>query len=153
MKTYLAFYCGRKTINKPIDLLYRFIDFLIRIFTGGKFSHVEIAVLTDSGFMCYSSSGRDGGVRKKLIDVNNDNWVLLEIDETQDLEHYLYLTDKAKYDYIGVLGALLPFIRCSKRYFCSEWVYNAINYQTMIKTGKEVGYRFSPNDLYALYLK
>ncbi|WP_153446923.1 enoyl-CoA hydratase [Vibrio algicola] len=153
-KIYIAFYCGRKKIDSPIALLYRFIDFMIRVVTWGKFSHCELAVKTTNGYLCYSSSGRDGGVRQKIIDIKTDNWRLVDVTNTanlNDINHYFHLTNEGKYDYFGALGAVLPFIKCKRRYFCSEWVYNALKYS--MQNPSEDGSRFSPNDLWIMYGK
>lgn len=151
MSVYLAFYRGRKSIHSPIDVLYRFIDWLIRVVTWGEFSHCEIAIKDESGYVCYSSSGRDGGVRSKRIDVDNENWVLIDITahaNVDNIQHYFYLTQDAKYDYVGCIGTVLPFVKCKKRYFCSEWTYNALSYS--LNKRVESGGRFSPMDLFVM---
>lgn len=153
MSIYLAFYSGRKSINKPVDLLYRLTDWFIRFMTTGKYSHCELAVKiknTDQ-YLCYSSSGRDGGVRVKTMSFDN-KWTLIDVSNftnSDDIQQYHFLTESAKYDYVGCIGTVLPFVKCKNRYFCSEWVYNALMFS--INKRVETGGRFSPVDLYVLF--
>ncbi|WKS99810.1 hypothetical protein NYR30_00480 [Gallibacterium salpingitidis] len=44
-EVYLAFYKGRKSINRPFDLLAKFSDWLTRKVTKGDYSHCEIAIV------------------------------------------------------------------------------------------------------------
>lgn len=57
---------------------------LICAWTRSPYSHVEIVI----NGMCYSSSLRDGGVRKKAIDLGKPHWRVIPIagaDETEVL--------------------------------------------------------------------
>lgn len=154
---YLALYKGHKTGKSPKALMMRFSDWLTRKLTKGKYSHCEIAVkhtlwLTghhydhEEYFVCYSSSIRDGGVRKKVIDVENEKWdlvLLTGVDESQ-IEFYFQLTKGKRYDWWGAIGVVFGIKENSNKFFCSEWCANAIN------DGKE-GWRFSPNHLAAIF--
>ncbi|MPX07949.1 enoyl-CoA hydratase, partial [Moraxella catarrhalis] len=46
-------------------------------------------------------------------------------------------------DLLGALGVVLGLRQHTHKYFCSEWCFEAI-------TNKQDGWRFSPNDLYAI---
>lgn len=138
---YLALYKG-----KADNRLYRFYDAVTRLFTQGLYSHCEIVISKQDGlYECYSSSIRDGGVRVKTMKLDTNHWDLipLNISKEQVLDFYKQ-TANCSYDLLGALGIVLGLRQHSKKYFCSEWCYDAI-------TNKQNGWRFSPNDLYALF--
>ncbi len=143
---YIAFYKGRKQLTGFEGLSYRFFDWLIRTSTKGPFSHAELVIDVGSGFYdCYSASNRDGGVRCKRMALPSDKWQLVKLDINADtVESYYHRTKHQKYDLIGAIASTVPFLQSSNKQFCSEWCFNAI-------TGKDTGWRFSPNDLYAMY--
>ena len=143
---YLALYKGNS-----VNWFERWQDNLIRKITRGQYSHCEIAVerLEDCGqydfrpmYDCYTSSPRDGGVRCKQINVNNGNWDLIPLPSATEsqVRSYFAKTQGKKYDWLGVLGLVLGLKQCRKKFFCSEWCYNAIFHS-------DEGWRFSPNDL------
>lgn len=84
-KVYLALYKGSGG-----SLYDRLTDWLIRKITKGKYSHCEIAVKKETNFTdrydceeyyeCYSSSVRDGGVRKKVIHLDDGKWDLIKLN-------------------------------------------------------------------------
>lgn len=138
-KVYLALYKGRAD-----KFSYRFYDAVTRFFTHGQYSHCEIAVhIHNNIYHCYSSSIRDGGVRRKSM-MLDDKWDLikLDIDESQ-IRHFYGATKGSGYDLLGALGVVLGLRQHPDKYFCSEWCFEAI-------TNKQDGWRFSPNDLYAI---
>lgn len=144
---YLAFYRGRKKVTTVKTAIFRALDWLTRASTKGEFSHVEIAIKrADDKYDCYSSSNRDGGVRCKEIDVTTSNWVLVPIDVHHLLiQSYYGKTKLQKYDLLGAIASTIPFVQLKDRQFCSEWCFNAI------KAGSKEGWRFSPNDLFAMF--
>ncbi|KGQ61706.1 enoyl-CoA hydratase [Gallibacterium anatis] len=155
-QVYLALYKGKRDGHSLYSYWCRLSDWLIRKFTRGKYSHCEIAVKKETNFTarydcdvyyeCYSSSVRDGGVRKKVIDVEDGKWDLIPltgVSESQVIYHY-QLTKGKKYDWWGALGLVFLIHERRNRYFCSEWCARAINY------GCE-GWRFSPNHLAAIF--
>ena len=157
---YLALYKGKKTGINPTALLARFSDWITRKLTKGPYSHCEIAVERieyTSGhhyehelhYDCYSSSIRDGGVRCKEIDLaEKDKWDLVLLDGVSEAEvkFYFNATKGSKYDWWGAIGIVLGIKQKRSKYFCSEWCFNAI-------TGKTQGWRFSPNQLAAIFKK
>lgn len=124
-KIHIAYYLGRKKDNPKTTWL----DRIICLFSGSKYSHVEVVFdydpVTCSG-ESWSSSPRDDGVRCKRINFGNGRWEVYEyqplytisVDTTRAiLKNYLGY----KYDYIGALGSLFSFLPNSpKRIFCSE---------------------------------
>ena len=154
---YLAFYKGKTTGSKPRNLIARLSDWLTRKLTRGQYSHCEIAIkkqVFGSGhhyemetyYNCYSASIRDGGVRCKTIDVESDKWDLVPLNGVSEAQIQLYfeLTKGKKYDWFGAIGVVFGTAQRTDKYFCSEWCSNAIN-------GKNQGWRFSPNDLAAIF--
>lgn len=138
-KVYLALYKGRAD-----KFSYRFYDAVTRFFTRGQYSHCEIAVhIHNNIYHCYSSSIRDGGVRRKSM-MLDDKWDLikLDIDESQ-IRQFYGATEGSGYDLWGALGVVAGLRQHPHKYFCSEWCFEAI-------TNKQDGWRFSPNDLYAI---
>lgn len=141
-KVYLAFYKGKKRGWKPRDILARFSDWLTRKLTRGHYSHCEIAVEKDGGFICYSSSIRDGGVRCKKIDVSDRlRWDLIPLKglPEEQINTFFAKTNGKKYDLCGALGVVLRWRQRKSRYFCSEWCGELL--------GLRESWRFSPNDL------
>lgn len=136
-KLYIAFYKGRA--KRP---LHRLTDGLIRLATDGRYSHCEIAIARTGGYDCYSASLRDGGVRCKRIDVSDVNkWDLIPLDISEEqVLRYFEQTKSASYDLVGAIGVALGIKHSKRRYFCSEWCYNAI-------FGGNEGHKFSPNEL------
>lgn len=157
-QVYLALYKGRKTGKTPTALLARFSDWLTRKLTKGIYSHCEIAIkkqVFTSGshyeneifYKCYSSSIRDGGVRCKLIDVESDKWDLVPINGVSEsqIQQYFELTKCKKYDWFGAIGVVFSTAQRTDKYFCSEWCAETL--------GLHEPWRFSPNDLAAIYHK
>ena len=135
---HLACYHG-----KAKKRLHRLCDNIIKLFTRGKYSHCELAIaLSDGQFECYSSSYRDGGVRKKLMKLPNDKWDLLPLNglSGDEIRQYFNTTQGKHYDVLGVLGYLIGVYQHPNNFFCSEWCYNAI-------FGSDEGWRFSPVQL------
>lgn len=119
---YVAFYKHKKRITGWRSLCQRLADSVIRLVTHSRYSHCEIAVKRDSGlFDCYSSSPRDGGVRKKTMDLPPNRWDLVPIDV--DFPHVCRVFNRCMgegYDWLGVLGFVFHKQQ-SDRYFCSEF--------------------------------
>lgn len=147
---YLALYKGNGK-----KLLHKIEDAAIRLFTWGKYSHCEIAVkkphfytgenIPEYYFECYSASPREGGVRKKRIDLHDGKWDLIELEISEEqVKAYFERTKGKKYDFLGAFGILLPFKHSKSKYFCSEWCYNVI-------FNREDGQKHSPNSLAKLF--
>ena len=116
--TYLAFYIADH--GKLLDRVISLID-------GSPFSHCEL-VINDLGNQCYdciSSSHRDGGLRRKNIDMSGrsgSHWVLIPV--MCDMGHVLRWFNKRrnfKYNYLGVIRTVIPgFYEPAHFQFCSE---------------------------------
>ena len=136
-KVYLACYHGRA--SKP---WHRICDNITKFFTRGKYSHCEIAIhLYDNNYICYSSSYRDGGVRRKTMQLDPTKWQLIPIHVSgTQIKQYFDATQGAGYDLLGALGCVAGLRQHPHKYFCSEWCFNAIH-------GSDQGWRFSPVSL------
>ena len=157
-KVCLAMYKYKRDWRKePVKAI---ADRITRFFTKGQYSHCEIAIeRIEFGnghhyehatvYDCYSSSVQDSGVRCKQIDVSDSTkWDLIPLNDVteEQIKAYFNRTLGCKYDWWGALGIVLGIKQKRSKYFCSEWCFNAIY-------GSESGWRFSPNQLAAIFNK
>ena len=99
---------------------------LICAWTRSPYSHCELVV----GDTCYSSSIRDGGVRRKPIDLSGPHWKVIALPHVNPLAvTQLYASTKgARYGWSDLLTQHVlrtPFDD-SSRWFCSEWAAAAL---------------------------
>jgi hypothetical protein len=109
-----AFYKGRG----------RFLDRLIRLVTGGKYSHCEVLLTPLDRANCalaFSASMRDGGVREKHIQFKDGHWDFITLHRPVDLNPVLACRG-AQYDWIGAVLSVLPWRiwQHPSKWFCSE---------------------------------
>ena len=128
------------------------LDKTIDAFSGRLgFSHVEF-VFSDGLF--FSSSGLDGGVRFKRINLNPEHWRFYEMPVSSEEEYSLRLWCKTKvgkkYDWLGVLGFLpsFPTTRDQGRWFCSEIVTAGLH--RIGRLCHVIPWRTSPNELFLI---
>lgn len=144
---YVAFYKHKRERKSLKDCVFRLFDDIIKSFTHGKYSHCELVFkgTKDGRYMCYTSSNRDGGVRKKIMELPADRWDLVpvKIDYNQVFRFY-QKTVGCKYDLCGAIGVVTRFGNVKNRYFCSEWCAEALKLKQP--------HKYSPNSLYQ-YLK
>lgn len=116
---------------------------LVSWYTRGKYSHCEIIVgETQAGeSVCYSSSFRDHGVRKKYIILDPNVWDVVTIDyDPKIAQDWFDQRIGYKYDVLGLVGFLFRRLDGEKRkYFCSEAVAESIGFSE--------SWRFDPNTL------
>lgn len=120
-------------------LLRRIVHRLICWRTRGPYSHVE---LVKDGYLGFSASFLDGGVRRKAIDFNTGRWDMVTVpgDEAKAVA-WFDAHMGAPYDWFGLFGWVIPWrVSYRKWWFCSEAVAEAI--------GMPQSWRTSPNDLY-----
>lgn len=163
---YLALYHGHRDGWGLRSLLARFTDGLTRVLTKGRYSHCEIAVVEEEIQYpvhtvtvddqpapligtCYSASLRDGGVRRKTMLLPRTKWDLIPVTDDAQLEARLQqLWEKTQgqpYDLSGSLGVVFKTTQHERKWFCSEWCGRVL--------GLSESWRFSPNDLAAIYSK
>ena len=138
---YVAFYKGRKTGNTPKALMFRFLDWLTRKVTKGKYSHCELVTpLQGSLYECTSSSYRDGGVRTVIMELPSESWDLVPV-EMDDEEVWKFCREYkgASYDLLGAIGCVLRNDNNPDSWFCSELVAYILGFQE--------SWRYDPNTL------
>ena len=159
-QVYLALYKNKRSWRK--EPWKAFADMVTRWFTKGDYSHCELVVerreFTRGGhyahdvvYDCYSSSVLDGGVRCKQINVRDGKWDLIPLNDVteEQIKAYFSRTCGKAYDWWGALGIVLSIKQKRSKYFCSEWCFNALS----SNSGNEEGWRFSPNQLAAIFKK
>lgn len=146
-KAYIAFYKHKRERKSLKDWLFRLFDDITKFFTHGKYSHCELVFTTnkDGEYACFTSSNRDGGVRKKIMELPSDRWDLIEIGvKYNSILNFYHKTIGCKYDLCGAIGVVTRFGNVKSRYFCSEWCAEALKLKQP--------HKYSPNSLYN-YLK
>lgn len=130
----IAFYKGKAHIGNR----------LISWWTRGVYSHCEVITGIDTVTgekLCASASGRDGGVRFKLMNLPADKWDIIEVpfDGYEAAQWFEDHKDKA-YDYLGLVGFVWSAQHDSKdKWFCSEAVAASMGFAE--------AWRFDPNHL------
>lgn len=114
----LAMYKG-----PPTDAVHIISHYATRLWTWSDYSHGELVV----DGVCYSSSGRDGGVRHKVINLNSGRWDLFDITDDESIKRdalaWFDVHDGDKYDYRNIVRFVLPFVGHDE----NKWVcYEAI---------------------------
>lgn len=117
----LAFYKG-PAADRRHQLAHR----LICLFTGSKYSHVELII---NGTAC-SASARDGGVRVKQIDLTSGKWDVIEIGGDEAAAWDWFATHAGQgYDWAGVARFIVPFLPHKRdQWFCSEAVAASLGF-------------------------
>lgn len=127
---YLAFYKGPATGFKNV-LFHEAVCWK----TDSEYSHVELVFDIDLFGVgtCWSSSARDGGVRRKQIDLTSGHWDVFDVSQIFDSHEEAYALAwfetrvGAKYDYFGLLFFVVHLRTEDRRaYFCSEAVAAAL---------------------------
>ncbi len=97
----------------------RVFNRLVSWWTRGPYSHTELVI----DGVCYSSSFLDGGVRKKMIELDPEHWDIIDapwIDAEKAVKWFEDHMDN-KYDVVGLVGFVLRrFPDDRHKYFCSE---------------------------------
>ncbi|MBP6675005.1 MAG: hypothetical protein KAY54_01695 [Burkholderiaceae bacterium] len=97
---------------------------LVCLLRGGDSAHCETAHRwVGDVYDCVSSSWMDGGVRGKLITMHHAKWRVYEVPGSpDDVRRWLKEHEGEKYDWLGILGFLVPWRwpAPNRRWFCSE---------------------------------
>ena len=127
------------------------IDKVIAWWTKGKYSHVELII--DNHM--YSTSPRDGEVRVKRHVYDKDVWdyVTVSVGSIKNISEFYRQTKGLKYDWFGIFGFIIPTKDRTNRWFCSEWVSNALKISGCKKLFTKNPSKLSPNDLYKILTK
>lgn len=120
MTVKLALYKGKGTL----------VNASIRYWTGSVYSHCELVVNS----MCYSSSVMDKGVRRKIINLDDGKWDVIELPwaDAESVIKYFAETDHHRYGYFGLITSQLfnRGIAQDRAQFCSEWCARALRLPT-----------------------
>ena len=134
----VAFYRGRKRLFNRVTIWW----------LRGPYSHVELVLGYDEAgqAICASSSMMDGGVRVKHMRLDPEHWDLVPVfGNPQQAWSWLKEHEKAKYDYLGLLGFIARAVGHNpSRFVCSEAVAEML--------GMQDGWRFDPCSLHAALL-
>lgn len=120
----------------------------IRWLTKSPYSHTEVCIghPFHGPVPCISSSGVDGGVRAKTMQLSPEKWDVLPMPwvTEQDVLAFLQKHQGSGYDYMGAGRFLLPFALRDHpiKWFCTEAVA-AI-------AGFDDPWRFSPADFHVI---
>jgi len=116
-------------------------DRLIKWWDAGPYSHCEV-VFSD-GLWASASLMDNMKVRGKHINPSKGSWDYLELPASYELaaRNFFARTEGADYDLFGLLHFVIAPIQGSKdKYWCSEWVAEAL--------GLQEPWRYGPNGLY-----
>lgn len=104
-------------------LAHKLFHLLVCLRTFSRYSHCELVI----DGVCWSASSRDGGVRRKVIDLHSGHWDMFPLDtDAYDKQYALaYFAARKgwKYSWAGVwrLGFRLFFLRVREgEAFCSQ---------------------------------
>lgn len=130
----IAFYSGTA----------RLFNRLVRWKMAGPFSHVEavFGVNPQTGLCaCASASYMDGGVRFKDIDLDNGNWMLIDVPCIDGAKVAQWFIDHEgePYDVRGLVNFILPVGHNPGGWFCDEALLEAM--------GMFEPWRFEPNSM------
>jgi len=122
------------------------LDRLIRWWTGGPYSHVELVLAEqeDGRLLCASAHPQDGGIRFQLITPDPQAWDAIPVEGNAATAQAWFENHRgAKYDWFGVFGFVLrPARQDAQRWFCSEAIAAALGFTDP--------WRFDPATLYAV---
>jgi hypothetical protein len=127
-----------KNYFKKLSLGKALMNWLITL--RGKYSHVELVI--DN--YAYSAILDKGVRRTEVVRLNRYEYDVVEVRDV-DLEYIteFYLRTKGhKYDILGILlSQMFPINRhCPNKWFCSEWVMNALGYSKTQMHGVNLAY-------------
>ncbi len=122
-QVFVAFYKHKVKIKSWRTFKNYLVGTLIRKATKSQYSHCELVFKShrDDSFNCYSSSPRDGGVRKKIMQLDTAKWDLVEVDISPNrIKRTFKFYVGKKYDFLGAVGLFFGK-QDNNKYFCSEY--------------------------------
>lgn len=139
---YLASYKHRA--SGLLGLVNRGIQWVTR----SRYSHTELCIghPFEGLVHCITSSGMDGGVRCKRMQLNPAHWDVLPMPWVSESAAWAFMLDNkgAHYDYMGVVRFLFPWAlrEHPTRWFCTEAVAHI--------AGFDEPWRYSPADFHQI---
>lgn len=98
-----------------------------------------------------SSSVRDHGARGKPHVINYKAWTYFAVSNLNNDAVYKFSKSLGgKYDWLGVLGFIVPIRDNPKNWFCSELTLRGLQIGGCVELGKYNASSISPNDLFDL---
>lgn len=127
-----------------------FLDYVVAIFSLGRYSHSEIAFENGE---CFSISPRENIGRLKVINYKNAEWDIINIPVSEEKEKEIYECAQLvalgciKYDYLGALTSPLRLcIQKETRIFCSEVVADILMSKGVVNLNR--GCSYTPSRLH-----
>lgn len=119
----------------------------VRWWTRGPYSHCEIVLwrLSDGRAVCGSAANLDGGVRRKIIDLDPAHWDVVDIPWANQSAALTWFAEHEgeRYDMAGLFGFVWRRGDGDRgRWYCSEACAAAL--------GFDEPWRFCPNTLAAV---
>ena len=103
---------------------------LIAWWTNGKYDHTELIIVENNVAMMYSAISYENIVRSKKHYINKDIYDYVNIkcssNDLTIIKQFLNGIIGKKYDWLGILGFIIPFKDRENKWFCSEVVSNAL---------------------------
>ena len=124
-------------------------DKVIRWYTHSPYSHTEMVI----DGVWYSSSPRDGKVRRKVIIPKEGHWDFIEIPcslaQKNKMKAFFESQMDKRYDLLGIaLSQVIPLnIQDPNKWFCSEICSKSLMVCGIMQTGKPAQW-YSPGRLF-----
>ncbi len=150
----IAFYKGRG------HGIFNFIaSYGVKLFTLGRYSHVEIIDDRGDEWKWYSASAfNEGTVRVKIFDHDPKNWDIFDLkpevkDRHNDKRVFAYVCTQLgkKYDWLGIFGSQVLPLTVDKhdKWFCSEICHKSLC-EGLYLIPRLKSEQVSPNKLYKI---
>lgn len=134
---------------------FNLLDILIKFFTRSKYTHAAVYLKDKNEFI-------EPAIRKAFV---YSYWYYTPVSEHKNETVYIYkipvtaeqkrdflkfmnfiAQEKLIYNYLGVLGFVIPIFTSNGGYFCSEGVFNGLKYAGILKTDQQ-GWQVNPEQL------
>ena len=119
-----------------------------RWLTRSEYSHSEACIGNpfDGSVACVSSSPMDGGVRCKIMQLDQKSWDVEPMPWVSDADVLAFLRENkgTGYDWLAIVRFMFPWMRSQSKakWFCTEAVASIAGYQDP--------WRFSPADFHII---
>lgn len=123
-----------------------FLEYLISWFTFGPYCHV--CIINDKN-ECYSCDKNYGVFKYNFVKPELFDYIELQSSKEKEILNFLENELGCKYDVLGVVRFIIPFIKESKdKWFCSEIMAQALSFDDKLKDFKNSPHKYSPNGVY-----
>jgi hypothetical protein len=121
MTVKLALYRGPSgRITSLLSVQHILVHWAICLRTLSRHSHAELCI----DGICYSASEREKGVRSKVINIETSRWDVFDLRNADANECRAWFEEHKgqSYDWMGILGFILPVKHDKDKWFCFEAV-------------------------------